>query len=103
MSDQQCLCETAEHCPVHYCGEHAEELPCFYCQFNAQQQLLANAHRTAIDLVLAHLKNAHDVLVRSGTPPDHLLIMIMSNITAMRDWTPDHAAEVLRETKGGTK
>lgn len=69
------------------------DCPCYECDRER------DAHRTAIDLVLAHLKSAHDVLVRAGTPPDHLLIMIMSNITAMRDWTPEHAAEVLRETK----
>jgi hypothetical protein len=43
---------------------------------------------------------AHGPIPNASAPTsDHLLIMIMSNIAAMRDWTPEHAAEVLRETK----
>lgn len=69
------------------------DCPCYECD------RVRAAHRTAIDLVLAHLTKLHTTLVLSGATPVPLIATIMSNVIAMRTWTPEHAAEVLRETK----
>jgi len=51
---------------------------------------------TAIDCVLAHLKG-YDSLIASGMPAEGVLHLILYNVKAMREWTPEHAAEVLAE------
>lgn len=64
----------------------------------AAVQMVVDAHRTAIDLIVAHLET-YLPMIESGTPAAGILYMIKHNVSAMRSWTPEHAAEVLREAE----
>jgi hypothetical protein len=74
-----------------------DDCPCYECD------RVRDAHRTAIDLVLAHLRQAAKIWTGQEVDPGNVLRLTTTNVEAMRNWTPEHAAEVLRETKGATK